>query len=83
MLVQHGRLDFDRPVLTWVRQALALPRVTMLELTVERAVTAATLDTLHGDPADRMIVATAMSLRAPIVTKDRAIRRCDGVRTVW
>ncbi len=84
MLVQHGRLDLDRPVLTWVRQALALPRVTMLELTVERAVAAATLsEVLPGDPADRMIVATAISLRAPIVTKDRAIRRYDAVRSIW
>ena len=84
MLVQHRRLDFDRPVLTWIRQALALPRVTMLELTVERSVTAASLgDTLPGDPADRMIVATAMSLRAPVVTKDRAIRQSNAVRTVW
>ena len=84
MLVEHGRLELDRPVLTWVKQALALPRVTFLELTVERAVAAATLAELNeGDPADRMIVATAMSLRAPIVTKDRAMRRCAAIRTIW
>jgi PIN domain nuclease of toxin-antitoxin system len=84
MLVDHGRLELDRPVLTWVKQALALPRVTFLELTVERAVAAAALAELkEGDPADRMIVATAMSLRAPIVTKDRAMRRCSAIRTIW
>jgi PIN domain nuclease of toxin-antitoxin system len=84
MLVQHRRLELDRPLLTWVKQALALPRVTFLELTAERAVAAATVtEPKDGDPADRMIVATAMSLRAPIVTKDRAIRRCGAVRTIW
>ena len=84
MLVEHRRLDLDRPVLTWVKQAFALPRVTLLELTPERAVAAATLgDALHGDPADRMIVATAISVRAPIVTKDRVIRQCAAVRTIW
>ena len=84
MLVEHRRLDLDRPVLTWVKQAFALPRVTLLELTPERAVAAATLgDTLHGDPADRMIVATEVSIRAPIVTKDRVIRQCAAVRTIW
>jgi len=72
MLVDHHRLDLDRPVPTWVKQAFALPRMALLELTPERAVAAATLgDTLPGDPADRMIVATAISIRAPIVTKDR------------
>ena len=83
MLTEHRRLELDRPVLTWARQALALPRVVLLELTPERAVGAAALSTFHGDPADRMIVATARSLRAPIVTKDRAMRAFDGVRTVW
>jgi PIN domain nuclease of toxin-antitoxin system len=84
MLVEHRRLELDRPVLTWVKQALALPRVTLLELTPERAVAAATLgDALPGDPADRMIVATAISIRAPIVTMDRVIRQCTAVRTIW
>jgi len=83
-LVEHRRLDLDRPVLTWVKQALALPRMTLLELTPERAVAAASLgDVLHGDPADRMIVATAISIRAPVVTKDRVLRQCAAVRTIW
>jgi hypothetical protein len=30
-----------------------------------------------------MIVATAISVRAPIVTKDRVIRQCSAVRTIW
>jgi PIN domain nuclease of toxin-antitoxin system len=83
MLVEHRRLTLDRPVLTWVRQALALPRVTLLELTPERAISAASGASSTPDPADRMIVATARSLRAPIVTKDRAIRALADVRTVW
>jgi PIN domain nuclease of toxin-antitoxin system len=82
MLVGHGRLTLDRPVLTWVRQALALPRVTLLELTPERAVAAADTSAV-SDPADRMIVATARSIRASIVTKDRAIRALSDVRTIW
>ena len=83
MLCEHGRLQLDRPVLTWVRQSLTLPRVVLLELTPERAVAAAAASGLHGDPADRMIMATARSLHAPIATKDRAMRSFDGVRTVW
>src|SRR4051794_8124710 len=38
---------------------------------------------LHGDPADRLIVATALHHGAPLVTKDEAIRRSALVQTVW
>ncbi len=37
----------------------------------------------HKDPADRMIVATARSLSAPLVTKDRRIRDYQHVKTIW
>jgi len=37
----------------------------------------------HGDPADRLIVATALVDAAVIVTKDRNIRTYDAVTSVW
>ncbi|WP_370886946.1 type II toxin-antitoxin system VapC family toxin [Caballeronia sp. RCC_10] len=37
----------------------------------------------HQDPADRMIVATARSLSAPLVTKDEQIRSYEHVKTIW
>lgn len=83
MLTQKKRLNLDRDVLEWVRQALAKPRVKLLELGPEIAVTAAGLEAFHSDPADRMIVATALIYRVPIVTKDALIRSYDRVRTIW
>ncbi len=51
------------------------------------AVAAAGMSDLHGDPADRLIVATAETLRAPLVTKDRLIhdyaRRGSALDVVW
>jgi PIN domain nuclease of toxin-antitoxin system len=38
---------------------------------------------LHGDPADRLIVATALTRDALLVTKDQAIRESGLVQTVW
>jgi PIN domain nuclease of toxin-antitoxin system len=35
------------------------------------------------DPWDRFIVATAVALVAPLVTRDEAIQRARLVRTVW
>lgn len=38
---------------------------------------------LHGDPADRLIVATARQHGVPLVTKDTALRAFAGVETIW
>lgn len=39
--------------------------------------------TLLKDPWDRFIVATALVLQAPLVTRDRAIQDSKLVETVW
>ena len=84
MLVAHGRLAFDRPVDVWLDQGLALPRVRLLPLDPAVAVRVADLaEEMHGDPADRMIVATALVARAPLVTKDRRIHESGVVSAIW
>ena len=37
----------------------------------------------HKDPADRLIVATARKMAAPLVTADDKIRAYPHVRTLW
>lgn len=82
-LVRENRLEFDRPVLTWIRQALDLPGVEIVPLTPEIAVRAAGFGgDFPGDPADRLIVATALEVRAPLVTKDPNLRRSGTVATI-
>jgi PIN domain nuclease of toxin-antitoxin system len=78
-----GRLRFDRDALTWLKQALAKPRVQLAELTPEVAVRAAKLSWAHRDPNDRLIVATALGARAPLCTKDRVIKASGLVTTIW
>lgn len=85
MLVASGRVALvDVDALTWMREALSLPRVTLLPLTAEIAVASADLGRdFPGDPADRMIVATAVTHRAALVTKDRRLRSFKPVEAVW
>lgn len=83
MLVAKGRLELDRDVSLWLQQALAPPRCTLLPLTPEVAVASTRLDDGPGDPADRMILATALIERAPVVTRDRGLRRHHQVQTIW
>lgn len=84
MHVAKRRLELDRDVLLWVRQALAVPRVTLLSLTPEICVASAQLARKSpADPADRMIAASALEHRASIVTKDSRLRSIPGIEPVW
>jgi PIN domain nuclease of toxin-antitoxin system len=82
MLSEKGRVGLDRPAVEWLRAALAAPGAVLLSLEPEVAALAASL-ALHGDPADRLIVATALHHGSALVTKDEAIRRASLVQTVW
>jgi PIN domain nuclease of toxin-antitoxin system len=84
MLVTAGRLRLDRDTRLWVMDALSQPRVRLVELTADVAVTAGAISpAFHGDPVDRMIVATALAFRAPLVTADERIRDWPGVEAIW
>jgi PIN domain nuclease of toxin-antitoxin system len=74
MLVAKGRLTLDRDVAEWVRLALSLPGVNLAPLEPEIALGATRLPALlHGDPADRLIVATARHHGATLITDDTVI----------
>ena len=82
--VAKGRMSLDRGTLDWIEEALALPRVELVPLTPRIAVKAAQLGRdFHGDPADRIIIATAVLESALLITKDRRIRDCPSVTSAW
>ena len=41
------------------------------------------LPDVHGDPADRLIVATAQALDCPLISKDRRLRRYPDIEVIW
>lgn len=83
MLVARRRLELDRDVGLWLQQALAQPRCRLMPLTVDVALESTRLQAFTGDPADRMIAATAILQQAAIVTKDRRFRESKLLRAVW
>ncbi len=85
MLVVRGRIALDREVGVWVGQALAHERVEPLPLTAEVAVSAGLLDRerFRGDPADRIIYATARASGSLLATKDAGLRAFDPQSTLW
>ena len=84
MLERRGRIALDRDVRDWIGRALSVDRVLPLALSPEIAVDAALMpDEFPGDPADRIVYATARAHGARLVTKDAALRRYDARTTVW
>ena len=79
----RGRIALDRAPLDWLHEALALPRIEILPLTPAVAVKATQLGSFHGDPADRLIVASAIIDAATLVTRDQTIRGYAAISTVW
>jgi len=74
MLEAKGRLTLSRGTRDWVRRALGVPGVRLAELSPDVALDSSTLPgTVHGDPADRILIATARHLGAKLVTRDRSI----------
>jgi len=84
MLAEKRRIALDVGTLQWLREATTLAGVNLLELDVDIAARAGSLPPdVGGDPADRLIVATAIEHGASLVTKDDRIRRADVVDTIW
>lgn len=74
MLVAKGRLVLARDVQAWVDEVLALPGLRLAPLLPAIAVASTRLPgEMQGDPADRLIVATARHLGAALVTADRVL----------
>src|SRR5690349_14871069 len=66
MLVEKGRVALDRPLARWVDDLVA-SEVDVAELTPAIAAAAGVLDDFHGDPADRLIYATAAERGLPLI----------------
>lgn len=75
MLESKHRIHLHMPCEQWVAEALATPGLVVAPLTPEIALASTRLlAPFHGDPADRIIVATARHHRARLLTRDRTIR---------
>lgn len=84
MLVHKGRLDPGTDYLTFVRAALAARGIAVLPITPEIGHLSVALPSLaHGDPADRIIAATAVHHRARLVTCDQNLLGARDVDTLW
>lgn len=84
MLVAKERIGLNMDVEVWIDLALQRPSVELLPLTPEIAVLSTRLPVaFHGDPADRLIVASSLAHNAPLITRDEKITDWGFVPVVW
>jgi len=84
ILVSRGRLKLTMNPADWVAASEALPFFDFVPVSNSIALKSVQLPgILHNDPADRIIIATTVSLGAVLVTKDEKIRNYPHVKTVW
>jgi len=82
--VRRGRLALSMPVEAWLADVQALPEIRFEPVTSRVATIAAAFgDEAPGDPADRLIAATALVLGAKLLTADSRLRRLKGLQSAW
>jgi PIN domain nuclease of toxin-antitoxin system len=83
MLHHKKRLKLPVPFPTWLRRAASTDMLTILPLNADAVIAVDGLPaSFHGDPADRMIVATARAHDLALATHDAAIRKSRLVK-LW
>jgi len=74
LLVDTRRIELDIPVDDWVERFLDRPGIEGIALTHHAAARSYRLQHFeYRDPADRLLIATAIELRCPLVTYDERI----------
>jgi PIN domain nuclease of toxin-antitoxin system len=83
MLVSRGRLILNEPFDSWIHRMTATNTIRTLPLDADVVASVHALPaSFHGDPADRLIVATARTHALALATRDRNIRR-SRLATLW
>ena len=83
MLVARGRIQLPVRTEVFLQDLLSSLRLTVLPITPAIAAVAQGPLFPHRDPADRLIGATALSHRAPLVSADSQLARVDGLKIIW
>jgi PIN domain nuclease of toxin-antitoxin system len=83
-LLAKGEIRPQGTPQTWLREFVARTSLALRDITIEIAALAGHLPpTFPTDPFDRLIAATAIVLRMPLVTADTRIQKSRVVETIW
>lgn len=84
LLAARDRLKFTMDAQDWIARSEALPFIRFVPVDNSIAIRSVRLPTpFHKDPADRIIVATALMMGAPLVTSDSKLLKYEHIETIW
>ena len=67
----------------WFKRVVELHGLTVLPVDYGIYINSVELPKIHLDPADRIIIATALEYNLKIITPDKHIRQYEVVKTIW
>ena len=81
-LSQHRRITLHYKINDWFGKALAGSGVEILPITPEIATKAVQLPEHHSDPQDRIIIATAISSNAKLMSMDKKFKLYEELKEI-
>lgn len=84
LLMKRGKLELSQDIDIWIHNIEKLPYIQFLP--VDNTIAAKSVylpEPLHKDPADRIIIATALIQGATIITSDHKILKYPHVQSIW
>ncbi|HKY40129.1 MAG TPA: type II toxin-antitoxin system VapC family toxin [Polyangiaceae bacterium] len=81
--VQRGKLDLGIDIEEFAKRVRMSGVVELLPVDATVWLRSLALEWDHRDPADRVIVATALLNDVPVLTKDETIHSFEGITALW
>ncbi|EDY82582.1 hypothetical protein VDG1235_2205 [Verrucomicrobiia bacterium DG1235] len=81
--IRNKKLDIGMSIREYAEKIRRLGSIEIVPVTESIWIRNLELEWDHRDPADRTIVATALTLDLPILSKDKIIRTFKGVKSIW
>ena len=84
MLISRSRIKVDISFQEFIRLVFASNNYQYQGITPEIAEKSTTLpNEVNKDPADRIISATSVIKKAPLITADKNLQKAKSIKTIW
>jgi PIN domain nuclease of toxin-antitoxin system len=77
------KLSLQKPLLEWWAEAIARHALVELPISAKIAIRSVELESIHGDPADRLLIATAQEHGLTLLTPDPVIAKYSNLNVLW
>lgn len=83
--IKHKKKKLKLPELPWqwFQETTEALNIKEIPISAKIAALSTQVAVVHNDPADRIIVATAIEHNMPVITSDHLIRDCNQINTIW